>query len=155
MKRLKVLFCQRWLGQQQGGVMVEFAIVLPVLLLLVFGIIDFGHALYLKAEVTSASREGARYATRYQTDNNGQHILPASLSPNVSTWVTNNYAGLLPTDADLTVPPPTGPGYTSGLAGQDVTVTVQATKRWFILGTLVPGLGNTLQLQSTTVMKCE
>jgi len=138
--------------------MVEFAIVLPILVLLVFGIIDFGHALYMKAEITSASREGARYATRYQTDNSsGSHILPANLSPDVSTWVTNNYAGLLPADANLTVPTPTGPGYISGLAGQDVTVTVQATKNWFVLGRLISAAGfpDPLPLSSTTVMKCE
>jgi Flp pilus assembly protein TadG len=45
--------------QAQG--MVEFALVLPILLLLVFGIIEFGRLLFLFASVSSASREGARY----------------------------------------------------------------------------------------------
>jgi Flp pilus assembly protein TadG len=48
--------------------MVEFAIVLPVLLLLVFGIIDFGRALYTLNNLTSAVREGARYASAYMPD---------------------------------------------------------------------------------------
>jgi Flp pilus assembly protein TadG len=39
---------------------VEFAIVLPVLLLLVFGIIDFGRALNAQIALTQAAREGAR-----------------------------------------------------------------------------------------------
>jgi Flp pilus assembly protein TadG len=39
---------------------VEFAILLPVLLLLVFGIIDFGRALNAQIALTQAAREGAR-----------------------------------------------------------------------------------------------
>jgi Flp pilus assembly protein TadG len=41
---------------------VEFALVLPVLLLIVFGIIDFGRALNAQIELTGAAREGVRLA---------------------------------------------------------------------------------------------
>ena len=41
--------------------MVEFALVLPILLLLVLGIIEFGRLLFMYASITSASREAARY----------------------------------------------------------------------------------------------
>jgi hypothetical protein len=44
-----------------GGAMVEFAIVLPLLLILVFGIIEFGILMYNRAVLSNASREGARY----------------------------------------------------------------------------------------------
>ena len=47
---------------QTGASAVEFAIVLPILVLLVFGIIEFSVALYDKAMITNASREGARAA---------------------------------------------------------------------------------------------
>ena len=40
--------------------MVEFALVLPVLVLFVFGIIEFGRAYNARIELTSAVREGAR-----------------------------------------------------------------------------------------------
>ena len=50
---------------QKGAVAVEFAIVLPVLLLLVFGIIEWGFFLYDKAMITNASREGARTGIVY------------------------------------------------------------------------------------------
>ncbi|HET8614524.1 MAG TPA: TadE/TadG family type IV pilus assembly protein [Actinomycetales bacterium] len=43
-----------------GAVAVEFALVLPVLLMLVFGIIDFGRAYNAKISLTQAAREGAR-----------------------------------------------------------------------------------------------
>jgi Flp pilus assembly protein TadG len=39
---------------------VEFALVAPVLLILVFGVIDFGRALYVVNVLTAAMREGAR-----------------------------------------------------------------------------------------------
>jgi Flp pilus assembly protein TadG len=45
-----------------GAALVEFAIVLPVLLLLAFGIIDLGRLLYTYNNLTSAVREGARLA---------------------------------------------------------------------------------------------
>ena len=47
---------------QRGAVAVEFALVLPLLMLLVFGIIDFGRAYYTLNQVISSVREGARFA---------------------------------------------------------------------------------------------
>lgn len=46
--------------QQEGGSAIEFAIILPVMILIVFGIIEFGLILYNKQVITNASREGAR-----------------------------------------------------------------------------------------------
>lgn len=45
---------------QQGQTLVEFALILPLLLILVFGIVEFAIIFYDKAVVTNASREGAR-----------------------------------------------------------------------------------------------
>ena len=45
-----------------GAAAVEFALVLPVLLLLVFGMIDFGRLLFTRNNLQSAVREGARIA---------------------------------------------------------------------------------------------
>ena len=47
--------------QPRGQGMVEFAIVLPVVLLLVFGIIEVGFLIFSYSSVNSASREAARY----------------------------------------------------------------------------------------------
>lgn len=49
-------------ARDRGSVAVEFALVLPVLLLIVFGIIDFGRALNAQIALTGAAREGARLA---------------------------------------------------------------------------------------------
>jgi hypothetical protein len=46
----------------QGAAAVEFALVLPVLLLIIFGIIDFGRMLNAQITLTEAAREGARAA---------------------------------------------------------------------------------------------
>src|SRR5574342_974403 len=43
-----------------GAAAVEFALVLPILVLLLFGIIDFGRMLAAKITLAEAAREGAR-----------------------------------------------------------------------------------------------
>jgi len=48
---------------QRSQAMTEFALVAPVLLLLTFGIIDFGRALYFYAAAGAVAREAARTAT--------------------------------------------------------------------------------------------
>jgi Flp pilus assembly protein TadG len=50
----------RSIGRQAGAAAVELALVLPILLLLVFGIVDFGRAYNAKISLTQAAREGAR-----------------------------------------------------------------------------------------------
>ncbi len=45
---------------EKGAALVEFAIVAPLLLLLVFGIIEFGRAYNAQNTLTHAAREGAR-----------------------------------------------------------------------------------------------
>lgn len=52
----------------RGAAAVEFALLLPVLLLLVFGIIDFGRAINAQITLTQAAREGARLAALGQPD---------------------------------------------------------------------------------------
>lgn len=53
----------RWLLPDQKGIQtVEFAFLLPIFLLLVFGIIDFGRAYLSWLNVTTGAREGARAA---------------------------------------------------------------------------------------------
>lgn len=54
---------RRFARSDSAAALVEFAIVLPILLLIVFGIIDFGRALYTANNLTSAVREGARLAS--------------------------------------------------------------------------------------------
>ncbi len=45
---------------RQGAAAVEMALTFPVFLLFLFGLIEFGHLLMVKAALTSAAKEGAR-----------------------------------------------------------------------------------------------
>ncbi len=51
---------RRWLADDRGAAVVEFAIVVPILLVLVMGIIDFGRMLAVAASLAAAVRDGAR-----------------------------------------------------------------------------------------------
>lgn len=132
---------------QEGIAAMELALVLPIFLLLCLGVGDLSHAWYTKQTVINASREGARYGSRYN-ESAGTRSYPNALSPSIVSYVQDNYG------ASLTVTP-SGAGYTSTTAGSDLTVTVSATKTWWILGTLIPSLGSTMNVTSSTVMKLE
>jgi Flp pilus assembly protein TadG len=47
----------------RGQALVEFALVLPILLLLIFGLVDLGRAIYAQNALSEAAREGARYGS--------------------------------------------------------------------------------------------
>jgi len=49
-------------NSDRGAAAVEFALCLPLLLLLLFGLIDFGRALNAQLTLTQAAREGVRLA---------------------------------------------------------------------------------------------
>jgi TadE-like protein len=49
--------------RSRGQGLAEFAIVLPLFLMLVFGIIDMGRVIWARDSLTNAAREGARYAS--------------------------------------------------------------------------------------------
>lgn len=53
---------QRMAASSDGVALVEFAIVVPILLLLLVGILDTGRAVNAYVTISNASREGARYA---------------------------------------------------------------------------------------------
>ena len=46
-----------------GASLVEFALVMPLLVLLMFGIIDFGRYFFAASSINSATRESARYGS--------------------------------------------------------------------------------------------
>jgi Flp pilus assembly protein TadG len=52
-------------GREEGTTSIEFAIVAPIVLLLLLGILDFGRALNAYVTVGNAAREGLRYAARH------------------------------------------------------------------------------------------
>ena len=61
-------------GRGHGQALVEFAIILPVLVLIVLGAVDFGRVLFSWIEVQNASREAAAYAILNPTDSSGIRV---------------------------------------------------------------------------------
>ncbi len=61
-RALRVARMLHMLHDEGGAALLEFALVAIILLILVFGMIDFGRAVYTKNSITHAAREGGRYA---------------------------------------------------------------------------------------------
>jgi hypothetical protein len=73
-----------------GQGLAEFAIVLPVFLLVVFGMIDLGRVVWATDDITNAAREGARYASvhggSFLTSCPTGPGLSGTPQPSCSTW---------------------------------------------------------------------
>lgn len=74
---------------QRGSVLIEFAFILPLLLLLLFGVISFTVALYNKTVLTMAAREGARAGAVYDPDSTNTSITRAQTA--ASRVCQNNF----------------------------------------------------------------
>src|SRR6476469_1117787 len=100
---------------QRGAAAVEMAIVLPILILLVFGIIQFSIYFNRLQGLQAAAREGARVAA-----------LPQSTQSDVKAKVTDALDGVLPsgTMRTITVSPTSTNPCDLKPAGTSVTVTV-------------------------------
>ncbi len=110
--------------------MVEFAIILPVLLLLVFGIIEFGRAHNTQLTLTHAAREGVR--TYAITQDQAQGEATAELAATT----------LDPAQMTVTVTP--------CVIDQPTTMTIQYPFEFFI--PFIPSTPITLEAEG--VMKC-
>jgi hypothetical protein len=58
-------------GKTRGQALVEFALVLPILLLLMMALFDFGRAVFAFNTVSNAARDGARLAIVDQSQTGG------------------------------------------------------------------------------------
>jgi Flp pilus assembly protein TadG len=89
-------------SRTRGQSLVEFAVVLPVFLLILSGILDFGFLLYSRMSVISATREGARVAIdapKTHSDPATQASLQARIPGLVTQRVTDAASGGLDTGA--------------------------------------------------------
>ena len=130
-------------NRETGVAAVEMALMMPILLLLVLGVMDFGLLMYQQQIVTNASREGAR-----------QGIVMASPRPTAGdiTNVVNSYltaAGLSPGSGSVTV---TGAG---GASGTNLSVSLVYPYQFIVLDNFVPGLPGTQNLNGNSTMGLE
>ena len=68
-------------GRRTGVAALELALVLPIFLIAVFGILEFGRAMMVQQILTNAAREGARRA-----------VVPGATDEQVTTLVQNYLA---------------------------------------------------------------
>lgn len=68
---------------ERGGPLAEFALVLPFLLILVFGTMEFANLLYQQHIITKGAQEAARFAARSPA-----LVTSTSCSPTGSAWTS-------------------------------------------------------------------
>ncbi len=141
-----------------GQALVEFAIVIPIFLVVLFGMIDAGRYVYMRSVLSQAAREGARVAaveaswltsTAANCNTVGGPVCPANASAltddvtaaanrmvtpfgNVSAlYISCNALGSAPTDPPCTT--------STGITGNVVSVRVELTYNPITpVGTLIP-----------------
>ena len=79
---------------QKGQDLIEFAIILPVLAVMIFGIIDLGRAAYYFSALQNAAREGARYAIVHPEDTTGVVNLVKNRAIGINSSDSNFVVGL-------------------------------------------------------------
>ncbi len=130
-----------------GAAAVEFALIFPLLMFIVFGVIEFGTALYDKAVITNASREAARAGVVLKT--------PAMTSTQIKQVATNYCQNKLVTygaAASCTYP---GTITACTASGNALTVQVAYTFNGLLLGALIRPFTGPLNIKASTTMLCE
>lgn len=166
MKRKKLI------KNQKGASAVEFAFVLPLLLILLFGIIEFGLLLYNKAVITNACREAARETIVLRSPKLDNNLRDDLIENTVTNYITNRLITFGQSDI------PSTPGgwtrvngppiydfnqFTSAgdptSAGDSLTVQVRYYYRFLLLPNLMElikgSLNNTVTINAVTIMRFE
>ncbi len=132
----------------------EFALVLPVLMVILFGIIEFGFIMYDKAIVTNASREAARRGIVYSEDAGAVTQVPDDEVKNTARNYCASYLVSLGTGTVNVLPPPIVTG-NCAVPGSSRTVTVNYPYTFLLLPNFAKILPPVITLSGTTVMRCE
>ena len=157
---------QRLIRNNKGAAMAELAITLPILLVVLFGIFEFGLIMYDKAVVTNASREGARAGIVFRADASSGNYNPytvAEIQAVVNTYLDNGKRLIPPL-----VPPavPSVQVFCEDVLGDVCTetpadprpklkVAVAYDYNFFILPNFITSLFGPIHLVGETIMRCE
>lgn len=138
--------------RQRGQAILELVLVLPILLMLTLGVIEFGRAAYYDLEVSDAARAGAQYASQSLADaEDFANIQAAALSNSQSDM---GFAVNVNAPTQSCVCPGGGVAGScpaSGCAYPLVYVTVTA---WYDLPPLFsyPGISSVFNLSSSSTL---
>jgi Flp pilus assembly protein TadG len=129
----------------KGQTLVEFALLLPILLLLSVVVFDLGRAVYYYSAIHNAAREGARYGTTNPNDVFGMRNTTVNYAIGVGLNIANVTAGPGPNQIVGSFPNPTvrvsvnysfspaTPLVANLLPGGQITLRSQATMRTEVL----------------------
>ena len=98
---------RRGLRGQRGSAIVEFTLVALLFFSLVFGLVEFGRALFAYSTIASAAREGVRYATVH-----GSESKQPATAEDISSYVRTKAVGLHDVVVAVTWLPTNTPGST-------------------------------------------
>jgi Flp pilus assembly protein TadG len=128
-----------------GTALVEFALVLPVLVLILFGVLDFGKAYNYWIDETHLASEGARYASVDQNPdpNNATNFLAAVRDQADTAELRNGNTSSVPDALQVCV---SFPGGTHRVGDP---VRVQVTTTYQFLSLFGAGLSKTVTADST------
>ena len=149
--------------------MIEFALVLPVLLILLLGTVESSLLLYNKAMITNASREGARLGIVWnnitishpscgeieaQAEQYAKNYLITFANPSPDPIITRC---IYAKTEDPTVPCPADcSGFGTELPGDFLRVEVNYTYDFLVIDILLAwASGNVLDLEAVTIMRFE
>jgi Flp pilus assembly protein TadG len=135
---------------ERGQNLVELALVLPLLLLLLGGIVDIGRAFYSYIEITNAAREGARAAARlpcYPADSAQRAVYQATIEQIVRTEVSGSM--VLTGSLGIAISP--DPTTACALGGGEVRVTVTVPHSMMLAG--ITGIGDFTMTSSTAMSR--
>ena len=135
---------RRRAAHERGAAAVEFALVLPVLLAVLMGVVEMGLALYDKAVLTHASREGARAGIVLRNPK----LSTSEISAIVLQRTQASLISLMPANPpQVTVLQSSPAAYPNTLQ-----VSVQYTFQGIALGSLMQAMGTPWVIRATTVM---
>lgn len=140
----------------QGAAVIEFAIVLPLLLVLMFGMIEFSLFMYNKQVLTNAVREGARTGVVMRMAPRDLTAEKKLIEARVKEY-SENFMITFGDDKDPVVDEPVYDLGTEGVVSIGDTLTVTATfdYTFLVLPNFVGSLADSLKIKAVSVMRME
>jgi len=135
--------------RERGQALVEFALAIPITLLAVLAVFDFGRALYTYDLVSSAARIGSRYAIVHGSACTLAAPACPATSSSIQAFVLTKVNGIDPTLLNVSASWKTAPGCPgTPFQGPQCVVTVQVSYPYSFLATF----GWTIDLTSSSQM---